>query len=106
MFAQQRHNLIVQMLERQGSVAVRELPSLVRASPATIRRDLDLLAETDRPDELVERFTTLGSVDAVLAKGPHKAAARLREGHFVDYKGVAELKWRALRAALSRMNGG
>ncbi|WP_298254375.1 4-alpha-glucanotransferase [Bradyrhizobium sp.] len=29
----------------------------------------------------------------------HKAAARLREGHIVDYKGVAELKWRALRAA-------
>jgi 4-alpha-glucanotransferase len=28
-----------------------------------------------------------------------KAAARLREGHIVDYKGVAELKWRALRAA-------
>jgi 4-alpha-glucanotransferase len=32
----------------------------------------------------------------------HKAAARLREGHFVDYKGVAELKWRALRAAFGR----
>ena len=29
----------------------------------------------------------------------HKAAARLREGHIVDYKGVSELKWRALRAA-------
>lgn len=45
MFAQQRHNLIVQMLERQGSVSVRELPSLVRASPATIRRDLEMLAQ-------------------------------------------------------------
>lgn len=32
----------------------------------------------------------------------HKAAARLREGHFVDYKGVAELKWRALRAAFGK----
>ena len=31
-----------------------------------------------------------------------KAAARLREGHFVDYKGVAELKWRALRAAFEK----
>ena len=28
-----------------------------------------------------------------------RAAARLREGHIVDYRGVAELKWRALRAA-------
>ena len=31
-----------------------------------------------------------------------KAAARLREGHIVDYKGVAELKWRALRAAFDK----
>jgi DeoR/GlpR family transcriptional regulator of sugar metabolism len=45
MFAHQRHNLIVRVLEQQGSVSVRELPSLVRASPATIRRDLELLAQ-------------------------------------------------------------
>ncbi len=32
----------------------------------------------------------------------HKAAARLREGHIVDYIGVAELKWRALRAAFEK----
>jgi DNA polymerase (family 10) len=46
--------------------------------------DLDLLAETDRPLELVERFTTLGSVESVLAKGPHKAAIRLLRGPQVD----------------------
>jgi 4-alpha-glucanotransferase len=32
----------------------------------------------------------------------HKAAARLREGHIVDYKGVAALKRRALRAAFEK----
>jgi len=31
-----------------------------------------------------------------------KAAARLREGHIVDYKDVAELKWRALRTAFEK----
>jgi 4-alpha-glucanotransferase len=31
-----------------------------------------------------------------------KAAARLREGHTVDYKGVAKLKWRSLRAAFEK----
>jgi 4-alpha-glucanotransferase len=31
-----------------------------------------------------------------------KAAARLREGRIVDYTGVAELKWRALRAAFAQ----
>jgi len=33
------------------------------------------------------------------ADGYEAAAARLRDGHVVDYKGVAELKWRALRVA-------
>ncbi|HEY1168591.1 MAG TPA: DNA polymerase/3'-5' exonuclease PolX [Candidatus Limnocylindrales bacterium] len=46
--------------------------------------DLDLLAETDRPLELVDRFTSLGSVESVLAKGPHKAAVRLLRGPQVD----------------------
>ena len=31
--------------------------------------------------------------------GDAGAVARLREGYIVDYRGVAELKWRALRAA-------
>jgi DNA polymerase (family 10) len=46
--------------------------------------DLDLLAETDQPEALVDRFVSLGSVDAVLAKGPHKAAVRLLRGPQVD----------------------
>jgi DNA polymerase (family X) len=46
--------------------------------------DLDLLAETDRPLDLVERFTTLGSVESVIGKGPHKAAIRLLRGPQVD----------------------
>ncbi len=48
MIAHQRHNLIVQVLEQHGSLAVRELPMLVSASPATVRRDLDLLEQRGR----------------------------------------------------------
>ena len=36
----------------------------------------------------------------------HKAAARLREGHIVDYTGVAELKWRVLHAAFKKFKAG
>ncbi|MGO8909957.1 MAG: 4-alpha-glucanotransferase [Bradyrhizobium sp.] len=36
-----------------------------------------------------------------LAEGA-SAIARLREGYIVDYRGVAELKWRALRAAFEK----
>ncbi|MBA2315736.1 MAG: DNA polymerase/3'-5' exonuclease PolX [Chloroflexi bacterium] len=46
--------------------------------------DLDLLAETDDPDALVERFTTLGIVDGVIHRGGHKAAVRLLRGPQVD----------------------
>jgi DNA polymerase (family 10) len=68
-----------------------DVPGLRSIQPAgSFRRrretigDLDLLAETDRPLELVERFTTLGSVETVIAKGPHKAAVRLLRGPQVD----------------------
>ena len=68
-----------------------DVPGLRSIQPAgSFRRrretigDLDLLAETDMPAELVERFTTLGSVESVIAKGPHKAAVRLLRGPQVD----------------------
>jgi DNA polymerase (family 10) len=46
--------------------------------------DLDLLAETDEPAPLVERFGSLPSVDHVLNRGAHKAAVRLAHGPQVD----------------------
>jgi len=46
--------------------------------------DLDLLAETDDPDTLIERFVTLGSVDRILNRGHAKAAVKLLRGPQVD----------------------
>ena len=46
--------------------------------------DLDLLAETDDPNALVERFLTLPDVDHVVNRGTHKAAIRLIQGPQVD----------------------
>ena len=46
--------------------------------------DLDLLAETDDPDAVVERFTHLGAVDRVLGAGRAKAAVTLVRGPQVD----------------------
>jgi DNA polymerase (family 10) len=68
-----------------------DVPGLRSIQPAgSYRRrretigDLDLLAETDRPAELVEHFVALPAVESVLAKGPHKAAIRLLHGPQVD----------------------
>jgi DNA polymerase (family X) len=46
--------------------------------------DLDLLAETDDPQALVERFASMGIVDRVLNRGGHKAAVQLLRGPQVD----------------------
>jgi DNA polymerase (family 10) len=68
-----------------------ETPGLRSIQPAgSFRRrcetvgDLDLLAETDQPLELVDRFVGLPSVESVIARGPHKAAVRLLRGPQVD----------------------
>jgi DNA polymerase (family 10) len=46
--------------------------------------DLDLLAETTDPAALMSRFTGLGIVDTVVARGGHKSAIRLLRGPQVD----------------------
>jgi DNA polymerase (family 10) len=55
----------------------------LRRSRETIG-DLDLLAETDNPRALIERFTTMGIVDRVIQNGGHKAAVQLLRGPQVD----------------------
>jgi DNA polymerase (family 10) len=74
--------LITELRDTTGLLSIQPAGSF-RRRRETIG-DLDLLAETDRPDELVERFTTLGSVESVLGRGPHKAAVRLLRGPQVD----------------------
>jgi DNA polymerase (family 10) len=46
--------------------------------------DIDLLAETDDPQALIERFTGLGLVDEVIGRGGHKSAIRIFRGPQVD----------------------
>jgi DeoR family transcriptional regulator, ulaG and ulaABCDEF operon transcriptional repressor len=46
MHSNEREDLIIGLLEKRGFVSFRELDALVDASPATIRRDLERLADT------------------------------------------------------------
>ena len=46
--------------------------------------DLDLLVETDRPDDVIARFTGLAVVDRVLGAGHAKASVLLHAGPQVD----------------------
>ena len=46
--------------------------------------DIDLLAETDDPARLIERFVGFGAVDGVVNRGSLKAAVRLLRGPQID----------------------
>jgi DeoR/GlpR family transcriptional regulator of sugar metabolism len=52
MLAVQRHRLIIEELQRQGVVRVRELTELLDVSEMTIRRDLDALASAGVLDKV------------------------------------------------------
>jgi DNA polymerase (family 10) len=80
-----------QTLADELVTAIRDVPGVHRVVVAgSLRRrretvgDLDLLVETGRPQPVVERFTTLASVDRVLGAGRHKASIVLRDGPQVD----------------------
>ncbi len=71
--------------------ALQDTPGLRSLVPAgSFRRrqetigDLDLLASTDDPGALVDRFVGLPSVERVIGAGLHKASVRLRDGPQVD----------------------
>ncbi len=76
-------NGLIEALESTRGVRRIEPAGSFRRGRETIG-DLDLLAETDDPAALVERFTTLGIVDQVINHGGHKAAVRLLRGPNVD----------------------
>lgn len=76
------HQLLADLSDMPGVRSIQPAGSF-RRRRETIG-DLDLLAETDRPLELVERFVSLPSVESVLNSGSHKASVRLLHGPQVD----------------------
>jgi DNA polymerase (family 10) len=65
----------------EGLQPVLDVERIVAAGSYRRRRetigDIDLLAETNEPEPVVERFVGLPSVETVLGRGPHKAAVKL-----------------------------
>jgi len=65
----------------EGLLGVLDVERIIAAGSYRRRKesvgDLDLLAETDTPDEVVDAFCRLPSVEAVLGRGLHKAAVRI-----------------------------
>jgi DNA polymerase (family 10) len=71
--------------------ALKDIPGVHRVVAAgSFRRrretigDLDLLAETDDPAALIDRFVGLGAVESVINRGGYKAAVKILRGPQVD----------------------
>ena len=75
-------DLVAQLEGAPGVTRIVQAGSLRRRRETV--GDLDLLAETDRPEAVVERFTQLAAVDRVLGAGRAKAAVTLLRGPQVD----------------------
>ncbi len=81
--AQEHIAALTAILERVPGVISIEPAGSYRRQKETIG-DLDLLAETTDPAALMARFTALGTVDQIVARGGHKSAIRLLRGPQVD----------------------
>ncbi|HEX9188041.1 MAG TPA: DNA polymerase/3'-5' exonuclease PolX, partial [Vicinamibacteria bacterium] len=75
-------DLVAQLADAPGVRRIVQAGSLRRRRETV--GDLDLLAETDDPEAVIERFTGLGMVDQVLGAGRAKASVRLLHGPQVD----------------------
>jgi DNA polymerase (family 10) len=62
--------------------------SLRRGKPVV--RDVDLLASSDQPREVIEHFSRSPAVRDIIGKGPTKCSVRLFNGMQVDLRVVAE----------------
>lgn len=81
--AEEQLNALISILAAVPGVRSIEPAGSFRRRRETIG-DLDLLAETADPAALMARFTTLGTVDHVVARGGHKSAIRVLRGPQVD----------------------
>ena len=57
--------------------------------------DIDILAASDRPEDVMGTFVSLGGVEEVLAKGETKSSVRLSAGMQVDLRVVPPGSWGA-----------
>ncbi|MDI9624737.1 MAG: DNA polymerase/3'-5' exonuclease PolX [Methanothermobacter sp.] len=70
---------IKSLIEEHPKTEKVKIAGSIRRSKETIG-DIDILATTKNPKEVIEYFTSLELVDNIIAKGPKKAIIRLEDG--------------------------
>lgn len=58
-----------------------------------IVKDIDIVASTDEPEEVMDFFTTLDEAEDIIAKGDTKSSIRLKSGINVDIRTVEDFQY-------------
>lgn len=85
---------LVEDVKKHPSVLACEYAGSLRRMKETVG-DIDILASSEKPEEVIEHFTTLALVEYVVAKGPTKASVLTSQGLPVDLRVVAPEQWGA-----------
>ncbi|MGB9622931.1 MAG: DNA polymerase/3'-5' exonuclease PolX, partial [Candidatus Bathyarchaeia archaeon] len=83
---------IIDYLASSGEVLKADVVGSVRRRKETIG-DLDILVASNNPGEVIERFTSMPSVDSILSKGSRKSTVRLSNNLKVDLLIVSLDSW-------------
>jgi DNA polymerase (family 10) len=78
-------NIILQKLETHISVQQVSIAGSLRRKKELIK-DIDMLAASESPEQVMEYFTTLPEVEDIIAKGLTKSSVRLNNGIAVDLR--------------------
>ena len=78
---------VLRALQTHPAVLQIDLGGSLRRMRETIG-DVDLLAASDRPEEVMDAFTTLPFVQEVLQRGPTKSAVLVSQGYQIDLRVV------------------
>ncbi|MEJ2719887.1 MAG: DNA polymerase/3'-5' exonuclease PolX [bacterium] len=80
---------ILEPIRKHPDVKRSLLGGSLRRIKETIK-DIDILASADKPDAIMELFTTLPRVEAVVAKGKTKSSVTLKSGINADLRVVSD----------------
>lgn len=85
---------LVEEVKKHPAVLHCEYAGSLRRMKETVG-DIDILASSKEPTEVIEHFTSLALVEYVVAKGPTKASVLTSQGLPVDLRVVAPEQWGA-----------
>lgn len=85
-------SIIMNQLSLSKNVIRYEVGGSLRRKKETVK-DIDIVASSDNPLELIEEFVAFSNIDEIIAKGETKVSVRLISGINLDLRVVSDLEY-------------